>query len=123
MKNLIIFIIGGLGYGALELLWRGYTHISMVITGGICLLGIRLICNYFKNLSLFNKALLSAFLITAIEAVVGFIVNVKLCLNVWDYSKLPFNMSGQICLLFSFFWFLLSFILILFIEFLSKKEV
>lgn len=123
MKNLIIFIIGGLGYGALELLWRGYTHISMVITGGICLLGIRLICNYFKNLSLFNKALLSAFLITAIEAVVGFIVNVKLCLNVWDYSKLPFNMCGQICLLFSFFWFLLSFILILFIEFLSKKEV
>lgn len=122
MKNLIIFIVGGFGYGVLELLWRGYTHISMVITGGICLLGIRLICIYFKNLSLFNKAMLSAFFITAIEAVVGFIVNIKLSLNVWDYSELPFNMSGQICLLFSFFWFLLSLTLIFLIELSSKRR-
>lgn len=40
MKELIkdaeIFAIGGLSYGAIEIMWRHYTHWTMVITGGVC---------------------------------------------------------------------------------------
>ena len=35
-KALIIFLFGGVGYGLIELLWRGRTHPSMVLTGGFC---------------------------------------------------------------------------------------
>ena len=34
-------------------------------------------------------------------------------LNVWDYSNIPFNLDGQICLLFSFFWIFISLIAII----------
>jgi hypothetical protein len=33
-----IFIIGGILYGLIEIIFRGYTHWSMVITGGLCFL-------------------------------------------------------------------------------------
>ena len=39
----------------------------------------------------------------------GMILNRGLNLNVWDYSALPFQLAGQVSLLFSFYWFLLSF--------------
>ena len=31
-----VFTAGGLGYGGLELLWRGRTHWSMLLCGGVC---------------------------------------------------------------------------------------
>ena len=36
------------------------------------------------------------------------IVNIILQWNVWDYSNVPFNVMGQICLPFSIIWFFLS---------------
>ena len=33
-----VFSLGGLGYGGIEILWRGATHWSMLLTGGVCLL-------------------------------------------------------------------------------------
>ena len=33
-----VFTAGGLGYGGLELLWRGRTHWSMLLCGGVCAL-------------------------------------------------------------------------------------
>lgn len=125
MKNIRIFLIGALGYGLLEILWRGYTHPSMLLTGGICFLLINIISNYFYELSLFKKSLLSAFVITAAEITVGVIVNIKMNLNVWDYSALPFNIIGQVSLLYSFLWFVLSAVLIKILDFikLHKKSV
>ena len=42
-------------------------------------------------------------------------------LNIWDYSDLPFNLMGQICLLFSVFWFFLSIIAIWLDDYLRYK--
>ena len=47
-------------------------------------------------------------IITGVEFVTGLIVNVWLGLKVWDYSNLPYNVLGQICLLYVFIWFFLS---------------
>ena len=38
LHMMAVFVMGGLGYGAIEILWRGATHWSMLLTGGICLL-------------------------------------------------------------------------------------
>ncbi|MGM9680711.1 MAG: hypothetical protein ACI3XR_04310 [Eubacteriales bacterium] len=102
-----MFLFGGLAYGAIEVTFRGFTHWSMLITGGICLCGIYLIETHL-HLPLWVKAGLGCILITSAEFAVGVLVNRILHWNVWDYSGMRMNVMGQICPLFSFFWYLLS---------------
>lgn len=42
------------------------------------------------------------------EFIWGYFLNIKLGLNLWDYSNLWGNFKGQICPLFSVCWFFLS---------------
>jgi uncharacterized membrane protein len=82
----------------------------MLIAGGICFILIGLLNEgYTWNMSLLSQMVISSIIITAIEFIVGLIVNVWLKLSVWDYSMLPYNIMGQVCLLFTNIWFLLSF--------------
>lgn len=109
LENSIVCCAGALGYALLELLWRGYTHWTMVVTGGVCFLII-----YKTNLKLNKKSILlksfiGAGVVTSIELIVGSIVNLELKWNVWDYSSQPLNFLGQICALYSLFWFALCF--------------
>lgn len=53
---------------------------------------------------LWLQALCCAILVTAVEFVAGLVLNVWLGLGIWDYSHLPFNLMGQICLQFFFVW-------------------
>ena len=43
-----------------------------------------------------------------VEFLFGLLVNRVLHLHVWDYSALPLNIMGQICLPFSLIWFVLT---------------
>lgn len=110
--NLTLFGIGSIGYTIIELLWRGRTHWSMMLAGGISFLGLSKISERLKNTNLFIKALWGCGFITTIEYVFGILFNVILRRKVWDYSHMPLNISGQICALYSFFWLILSFIFI-----------
>ncbi|NCC69402.1 MAG: hypothetical protein EOM14_14665, partial [Clostridia bacterium] len=94
-------------YGAIELLWRGRTHWTMLIAGGISFSVMYLIATR-SNWTLPQKWICSAAVITTLEFVIGSIVNIRLGWNVWDYSGRPFNLYGQICLLYSVLWFLLA---------------
>lgn len=105
-ENVLVWEIGAILYGFIEILWRGYTHWSMLITGGLCLLIIYKVASCKSKL--FSKAFICMLLITAVELFVGIIVNIILKLDVWDYSLLPFNFLGQICLRYSLFWLILS---------------
>ena len=40
IKNVFLFLLGGFSYVSIELLTRGRSHISMLIAGGICFLGM-----------------------------------------------------------------------------------
>lgn len=55
---------------------------------------------------------ISAILITVLEFITGVIVNLWLQLDVWDYSTLPYNVLGQICLPYTAIWFFLSLVCI-----------
>ncbi len=110
--NLTIFSVGAIGYALIELLWRRRTHWSMMLAGGVSFLGLSAISSKFKRLSLFKKALLGCAFITGVEYIFGFIFNIVLKRNVWDYSKMPLNIKGQICALYSFFWLILSILFI-----------
>ena len=84
----------------------------MLFAGGISFLGLSKISQKFKNAHLLLKAILGCVFITTIELVVGIIFNVILKRKVWDYSKMPLNLGGQVCALYSFYWLLLSLLFI-----------
>lgn len=106
--NLVLFSFGALGYGLLEILWRGYTHWSMLTAGGLCFAFFGTLADKFKKTHIIIKAMIGSVFITTIELIFGVLFNIVLKKNVWNYSKMPFNFLGQICALYSFFWFLLS---------------
>jgi uncharacterized membrane protein len=120
-NSMIIFSIGAMGYGLIEILWRGHTHWSMLSAGGICFMFFAKIGEKLNKASILLKALVGSCFITTVEFILGIIFNIILKKNVWDYSKMPFNILGQICLLYSVFWGILSIIFIPFASSLSKK--
>ena len=123
MKNLFIFLIGGAVYVLIELLYRGHSHISMFILGGLLFLLIGLLNEFcFSwNMALISQMFISMVTVTLFELITGLILNVWLNLGIWDYYKQPFNLCGQICLLYSNIWFLLSLPAILLDDLLRDK--
>lgn len=107
-RYLIIFTIGAVGYGFIEILWRGRTHWSMLIAGGICFVVFSIIEQCFKNARLLYKCILGSLTVTLLELVFGYVFNILLEQKVWDYSRVPFNLAGQICLPYSVLWGILS---------------
>ena len=103
-----VFLIGSCTYSCIELVWRGFTHWTMGLTGGTCFCILYNVYTRFERLSLFRKCAIGSAVITAAEFIVGCIVNLQLRWDVWDYSSLPFNLLGQICPLYTGLWFLLS---------------
>ena len=108
----ILFLIGGGIYYLLEVLWRGYSHWTMFILGGLCFVIMGLLNEYkFSwNDSLIKQSIISACIITVFEFFTGCIVNLWLGWHVWDYSELPCNLLGQVCLYYFLLWIPLSMI-------------
>ncbi len=103
-----MYSAGSLIYSLTEILYRGYTHFTMVILGGICAVTIHLENKKLKKLPFYGKAILSGITITLLELLTGITVNIVFSLNVWDYSDRAFNFCGQICPLYTFFWMMIS---------------
>lgn len=108
-KQAMIFSTGAAGYSLIEILARGYTHWTMTILGGLCLLGLYSLAVHWSERNLFVQAAAGMWLITAAEFATGLVVNLLLDWQVWDYSAEPANLLGQICLRYSFYWFCLCF--------------
>lgn len=109
LKNLFLFAVGGLVYISLEILFRGYSHWSMYLLGGICFLALGYINRFLSwETPLTLQMLIGGIIITVLEFITGLIVNVHFGWNVWDYSRIPFNLFGQICLRASIRWYFLS---------------
>ncbi|MCC8016484.1 MAG: putative ABC transporter permease [Clostridiales bacterium] len=83
----------------------------MYFAAGLILLFLELISAEMKKAPLFMKCLLGTIFITAVEFIFGCVFNLKYNFAVWDYSKQPFNILGQICLPFSLIWFGICFII------------
>lgn len=113
-KYAVLFCIGGIAYCCIEILWRGHTHWTMFVVGGLAFLFCCTVNELFDyEMPLWKQMMICAIGITIIEFIVGVIINLAFGLHVWDYSNLPFNVLGQICLPFSIIWFFLSFFAIL----------
>lgn len=102
-----IFMFGAVAYSFLEIIYRGRTHWSMTLTGGVVLVMLYLLNTKMQPSGLLVRCLLGCLMITVIELSVGCVVNRMMHWGVWDYSAQPYNVLGQICPTFTGIWFLL----------------
>lgn len=100
-----VFAGGGLIYALIEILFRGYTHWTMIIVGGLAVLCLYSIAGMREKV--WKKWIMGAAAILAIEFVAGIILNIILGWGVWDYSGYRYHLYGQICLPFALCWFAL----------------
>lgn len=94
------FLLGAIGYPLLELCWRGRTHPSMALAGGLTTLLLGRLQR--SRLSIVQGALLSGLAVTGLEALIGCTVNRRH--RIWDYRTMPCNWRGQICLPYTLLW-------------------
>ena len=108
-KAVILMLIGGCTYYGIEICFRGYSHWVMGIIGGMCFLACGAVNEILpKDMIMQLQMMIGGLAITAIEFMAGIILNVVMGLHLWDYSGMPFNLLGQICLPFAVLWILLA---------------
>lgn len=105
VRPLVLWGIGGLLYVLCELVFRGRSHWTMFIVGGLCFWLIGLINEVIPwEMPIWQQCIIGSVIITAVEFAAGCIINIGLGWQVWDYSGLPFNILGQVCLPFTVLW-------------------
>ena len=110
-KLCFLFYLGGMCYAGLELLWRGFSHGSMFVLGGICF-----VLRPGKKLP--ARVTEAALIITLLELGCGLLVNRSY--RVWDYRNMPLNVFGQICLPFTLLWIPVSFVAMLLYDWTNR---
>ena len=105
-KFSLLFYLGGMCYAGLELLWRGFTHWSMFLLGGLCFVLVGKLNRWRSGRPILLILTEAALLITLLELGCGLLVNRNY--RVRDYRHLPMNFRGQICLPFTLLWFPVS---------------
>ena len=94
--SIIVFFAGAAGYSIIEYMFRGYTHWSMALTGGACLLTFYYYLKENDRAPTLVKAAAGACIFTVFEFFVGIIVNMWFKWHVWDYSDQLGNIMGQV---------------------------
>ena len=121
-KYEFLFFVGATIYVVIEKLYRGYSHWTMFLLGGICFIALGLINEVLPwDMPLLLQMFIGGMIITVLEFITGCIVNLGLGWNVWDYSELPFNLWGQISLFSSIVWVGLSLVGIVLDDFIRWK--
>ena len=106
LKKSVLFCIGGGSYYGLELLWRGRSHSTMFVLGGACFLLIGQLNRVEPKLPLIPRMAAGSGICTAGELLFGMLFNQNY--RIWDYRHQPWNLGGQICLMFTLLWIPLS---------------
>lgn len=112
-RALILWGIMGAIYLVIEGLWRipqgGFINIAMLPVGGLCgvLVGAINQKTQFYRMPIALQALIGTIIVLGVEFIAGCILNLWLGLDIWNYTSMPGNIMGQICLPFAGAWFLL----------------
>lgn len=103
IKFLVLFVIGGIIYYCIELGFRGYSFLLMAICGGLAFVSVGYINEFIPwEIPIIIQSIFSSFVIMFWELTFGLIFNTNH--QMWDYTNLPFNYKGQICLYFGIIW-------------------
>ena len=97
-EGLVLWGIGGTIYYSLEMIFRGFSHWTMWMLGGLCMafFGKQGVWVSWRD-PLWKQVIRCTLFVGCGEFTTGIIVNKWLHLDVWDYSDQPFQLFGQIC--------------------------
>lgn len=105
---------GGSTYCALEVIWRGHSHWTMILLAAVVFICVGLLNELWSwRTSLVVQVLAGTALATVMEFSTGCVVNLWLGWAVWDYSDMPGNLLGQICPQYTALWVPLTLVAIL----------
>lgn len=109
-KSILLFLVGYCTYISIEVTYRNISYPIMGICGGLAILLLdKINDNISWNVDLCLQGLCGSTLITFFELIIGEIaLHTSLLPVMWDYSNVPLNFDGVICLPFSIVWFFLS---------------
>lgn len=112
IKNLILFLVGYCAYIAIEVTVRSVSYPIMGICGGLAIVLIDKINDYISwKMDIIIQGVIGSLVITSLELVIGEIsLHTSIFPIMWNYSNIPLNYDGVICLPFSMIWILLSLI-------------
>ena len=87
-EYLFLWTLGGCLYYFFEVFFRGFSHWSMFILGGICMVffTVQGQAVHWED-ALWRQVLRCIIFVTAMEFITGIIVNKWLHMAVWDYSN------------------------------------
>ncbi len=101
-EYIFLWILGGTIYYAIELIFRGFSHWSMFLLGGICMVFFWIQGNSVRwEDPMWLQVIRCTIFVVACEFITGILVNKWMGWNVWDYSDQPYHILGQICLPFA----------------------
>lgn len=113
-RLLALWFLMGSAYYLIEIIYRlllhkGWPHPSMILVGGLCGIAVGAInqCPRFYKTPVLVQSIIGTVIVLFVEFCSGVFLNMILGLDIWDYSGLPGNVLGQICLPFALAWFLL----------------
>ena len=119
IKYTVLFIAFSALYVWIEIMFRNRSDRSMALLSGVLGVTLGLLNNIIPwSIGLVQQGLIGGFLIvTPMEYFVGkFLVNQDL--SIWNYSNMPWNIEGQICLPFTFIWCVISVIVVVLDDYL-----
>lgn len=114
-KKLILFFVGFCIYITIECLYKsnGSSNALMGVCGGIALFLLDMINDKFGwDVDVLIQCAAGSALITGMEFIIGQFMIRGILPIMWDYSSVPFNYKGIICVPFSIIWMALSFVAI-----------
>ena len=114
LKNTILFLIGFCVYITIEVLYRGFSYPLMGLCAGIAIVILDKINDLISwNVDVLWQCLFGALLITLMELIIGKMFLAGYLPVMWDYSSVPLNYQGIVCVPFSVVWMALSFVAII----------
>lgn len=114
-KTSVLFLVGYCAYIAIEVTFRGFSYPLMGVCSGIAIILLDQINDRISwDFDLLLQGVIGSALITSFEFIIGEIyLRTDLLPVMWDYSYVPLNYYGIICLPFSLLWIALSIVAIL----------
>lgn len=103
-QRAVLFAVGGAGYTALELLWRGRSHWTMTVLGGCVFVSLSGLGEKLAGERVVVRGAAGGLCITSAELLTGLTVNRRFGRAVWDYSALRGNLLGQVCPQYAVLW-------------------
>ena len=93
----------------MECFWQGYTNLTSFFMGGISglIIGKLNHCPKYYKLAMWEDCFIGMTIVLIVESIFGGIA-LYFGLRFWDYTNMPLNYKGIICLPYAIVWYIIT---------------